>query len=44
MLKLKHRCARVQGDFTLLWHNSHFLTDSDREMYRKLISPAINFQ
>ena len=30
---LKDRCRKYGGTFTLLWHNSHFSTDSDRCLY-----------
>jgi hypothetical protein len=37
MRRYKQRCARVDGDFTLLWHNSSFAGDDDRAMYCDLI-------
>jgi len=27
----------VGGQFTLLWHNSHFTTADDRGLYRQLV-------
>jgi len=35
---LKDTCRRVSGCFTLLWHNSHFSSQNDRNMYEKVIS------
>lgn len=35
---LKQRCQAVGGKFTLLWHNSHFTTAADRELYRDVVS------
>jgi hypothetical protein len=40
MLMLKERSLRYGGDFTLLWHNSHLLTDKDREFFKTLIMSA----
>lgn len=37
MLKYKSLCKRFNGDFTLLWHNSHFTTAADMSFYRELI-------
>ena len=36
--QLKDTCRRVSGCFTLLWHNSHFSSQNDRNMYEKVIS------
>lgn len=36
-LKYKHRCQQFNGNFTLLWHNSHFLTEKDKIFYKELI-------
>ena len=36
--RLKLRCQAVCGEFTLLWHNSHFTTGEDRELYRYLVA------
>ena len=30
-------CHRFGGDFTLLWHNSHFSQPQDRAFYQELI-------
>lgn len=35
--RLKQRCQAVGGQFTLLWHNSHFTTAADRELYRQVV-------
>jgi hypothetical protein len=37
MRRYKQACARFDGDFTLLWHNSSFAGDGDRAMYCDLI-------
>ncbi|MGB3500415.1 MAG: polysaccharide deacetylase family protein [Mesorhizobium sp.] len=37
MLDLKRRSLKYGGDFTLLWHNSEFLTKSDRSFFERLI-------
>ena len=33
----KHICHRFAGDFTLLWHNCHFMNSDDKRFYQKLI-------
>jgi len=33
----KYICMKYKGDFTLLWHNSSFIHDEDREFYLDLI-------
>ena len=35
---LKDKCRKVNGCFTLLWHNSHFSNKADFEMYEKILS------
>ncbi len=35
---IKERCCQVGGDFTLLWHNSNFRCDKDKEFYLEMIS------
>lgn len=35
--QLKDTCRRVSGCFTLLWHNSHFGSQNDRDMYVKVL-------
>lgn len=37
ILLLKYRCQTIRGSFTLLWHNSHFLTKQDKEIYKELL-------
>ncbi|MDZ4255619.1 MAG: polysaccharide deacetylase family protein [Sulfuritalea sp.] len=37
MMQYKKTCQKFNGDFTLLWHNSHFLNAEDRSFYQKLI-------
>ena len=37
MLEYRERCRRVGGDFTLLWHNSHFQNELDWHFYRTLV-------
>ena len=38
--RLKQHCQAVDGQFTLLWHNSNFTTAMDRELYRQVIDGA----
>jgi hypothetical protein len=38
MQRYKRLCARFDGDFTLLWHNSSFAEKADQAMYRDLIN------
>jgi len=35
--QLQQRCRAVGGQFTLLWHNSHFSRAEDRELYRQVV-------
>jgi hypothetical protein len=35
--RLQQACVRVGGDFTLLWHNSSFVTEAEREIYTTLL-------
>lgn len=35
---LKDKCRKVNGCFTLLWHNSHFLNKADFEIYEKVLT------
>lgn len=37
-LELKDTCRKVDGCFTLLWHNSHFVQKGDFNFYGKLIA------
>ncbi|KXJ57070.1 MAG: hypothetical protein AXW17_13275 [Colwellia sp. Phe_37] len=41
MNELKQRCYKVGGNFTLLWHNSHLLTDEDKSFYLSLIGSEV---
>ncbi|GFZ77280.1 hypothetical protein GCM10011403_20420 [Pseudohongiella nitratireducens] len=36
--ELKNNCRKVDGVFTLLWHNSFFSSPNDFSIYRRLIS------
>lgn len=38
MKMLKQRCFQFSGDFTLLWHNSHFTNSMDMKFYQVLIA------
>ena len=38
MLRLRERCRRVGGNFTLLWHNSSLLSRRDERLYRRLLA------
>ncbi len=38
MLTLKRRALQFGGDFTLVWHNSHFMTAKDREYFEAIIN------
>lgn len=40
-IKLKDRCKKVNGCFTLLWHNSSLSTKNERLLYEKIISSCI---
>lgn len=37
MLALKQACRRVNGSFTLLWHNSSLQTSAQRRMYEAVV-------
>ena len=37
-VKLKNNCKFVGGNYTLLWHNSHFMTKEDHRFYLHLLS------
>jgi hypothetical protein len=37
-LSLKNACKSVGGVFTLLWHNSQFIKQEEKELYQKVIS------
>jgi hypothetical protein len=35
---LKHRCRAVDGQFSLLWHNSHLTRAEDRNLYTSILA------
>ena len=35
--KIKKRCYRVNGNFTILWHNNIFPNDKSKEIYKEII-------
>lgn len=35
--KLKEQCRKYEGNFTLLWHNSSFLSERDWEFYDQIL-------
>jgi hypothetical protein len=37
MQSQRDTCHRFGGDFTLLWHYSHFSTEADWRFYRALV-------
>jgi len=39
-LKFKKKCKRINGTFTLLWHNSYFPNDQSKKIYEKVIENA----
>lgn len=39
-VQLKNACRAVGGCFTLLWHNSHFETQSERNLYKNLLEKS----
>ena len=40
--KLKERCKRVDGSFSLLWHNSSFERKDADSLYKQIIARKIN--
>jgi hypothetical protein len=38
MLSLKRKALNLGGEFTLLWHNSHFLRPEDKDFYQQLVT------
>jgi hypothetical protein len=40
MMTYKQICRQFEGDFTLLWHNSHLSNTADKEFYLALIGSA----
>lgn len=39
-LELKERCRKVQGCFTLLWHNSQFMVPNSFGLYESIVSES----
>ncbi|WP_433944529.1 polysaccharide deacetylase family protein [Paenibacillus sp. SN-8-1] len=37
ILHYYEQCAKYQGDFTLLWHNSQLMRSADRELYQSCL-------
>jgi len=37
MRDLKQKCFKYNGNFSLLWHNSHFKTEDDKKMFEEII-------
>jgi hypothetical protein len=37
IVQLAQACRRVSGKFTLLWHNTSLLTQSERDLYREVL-------
>lgn len=37
MHRIREKCLRFGGEFSLLWHNSNFVDDRARELYRSLL-------
>jgi len=37
MKDLKQKCFRYDGNFSLLWHNSHFLLENDKYIFEKIV-------
>jgi hypothetical protein len=42
MLGYRKTCQRVGGNFTLLWHNSHFGCEADQRFYQLLLEESAN--
>lgn len=40
-IALKKTCRALNGCFTLLWHNSQLESESDRQIYQKILNPKI---
>ncbi len=40
--KLKERCQRVSGCFTLLWHNSSFERKAANSLYKQILASIVN--
>jgi len=37
MKDLKQKCFKYGGNFSLLWHNSHFKTEDDKKMFEDIV-------
>ncbi len=37
MKELKQKCFKYNGNFSLLWHNSHFKTEKDKKMFEDIV-------
>jgi len=37
MKDLKQKCFKYNGNFSLLWHNSHFKTEDDKKMFEEIV-------
>lgn len=37
MKDLKQKCFKYNGNFSLLWHNSHFKTKEDKKMFEEIV-------
>ncbi len=35
---LKQKCFKYNGNFSLLWHNSHFKTEDDKKMFEEIVN------
>jgi hypothetical protein len=38
MKELKQKCFKYNGNFSLLWHNSHFKTEDDKKMFEEIVN------
>lgn len=38
MKELKQKCFKYNGNFSLLWHNSHFKNIEDRKMFEEIVN------
>ena len=38
MKDLKQKCFKYNGNFSLLWHNSHFKTEKDKKMFEDIVN------
>ncbi|MCT7405743.1 polysaccharide deacetylase family protein [Aliarcobacter cryaerophilus] len=37
MKELKQKCFKYNGNFSLLWHNSHFCSKDDKKMFEEIV-------